>query len=86
MPSVTRHPISGEARINVTFRRYYPELVELIPNCDCGLVSGLKPVMKTGDKNRGRYFYSCDNHVCSFFQWYDDEQFLKLRQLKRPKP
>jgi len=72
---LTRHPISGPARLNFTFRKTVTTVTRRRPNCMCGRIAHLKPVLKETSRNRGRYFWSCSNprvqgRVCAlrFFQ------------------
>ncbi|TPX50078.1 hypothetical protein SeMB42_g02377 [Synchytrium endobioticum] len=55
--SVIRHPISGLARINLTYRHYRLDYTDGdTPRCHCGNPCDLKPVMKK-EGRIGRYFY-----------------------------
>eukprot|EP01041_Mallomonas_annulata_P000201 gene201-364_t len=46
-------------------------LEETIPHCKCSKPTRLRQVSKDGI-NQGRYFLSCFNSVCNFFQWADN--------------
>ncbi|CAG8484177.1 3379_t:CDS:2, partial [Scutellospora calospora] len=70
------HPIAGPKRINITFRQFRDEYTaEWTPNCSCGILCVLKPVMRSS--NIGRYFYMCyaarvnEGQKCEFFEWLD---------------
>lgn len=75
--TVTPHPISGTARISITYRfcrkTYQPKY---IPNCKCNVPSVLRCVRNKKD-TKGKYFWSCntdklvngDGKGCQFFQW-----------------
>jgi len=77
---LARHPISGAARLNFTFRRSAWSVARRRPLCSCGRKAHLKPVLKETSAHRGRYFWSCPNprvkkgtySTCDFFQWDDD--------------
>lgn len=86
------HPITGPARLNFTFRKTVGSLFRRRPLCKCGRKARLKPVLKE-TRNRGRYFWSCQNprmskgtySTCDFFQW-DDELVRDLKANSKPKP
>merc|ERR1712151_1430929 len=77
---LAQHAISGQARLNFTFRKSVGLVARRRPNCKCGRKAHLKPVLKDTSKNRGRYFLSCPTprvkkgvyQSCDFFSW-DDE-------------
>ncbi|KAL2915011.1 hypothetical protein HK105_205555 [Polyrhizophydium stewartii] len=52
------HPISGETRINLTFRMTRPEVVAAIPKCSCGAPCEMRVVIKQRE-TLGRYFWQC---------------------------
>lgn len=86
-----RHPICGPARLNFTFRKTMVAVAHRRPLCGCGRKARLKPVLKETSRNRGRYFWSCNNprvgkgqyQSCPFFQW-DDELLAKQSQAAAP--
>jgi hypothetical protein len=69
---ITRHPVCGEARYNLTFRLYRDEYANP-PKCKCGVPVELKPVLKRkmngeggmgkdgggGESGYGQYYYTC---------------------------
>ncbi|KAF9903046.1 hypothetical protein EC991_004258 [Linnemannia zychae] len=84
VPTVTPHPISGTARINITFRlRREGFSPEDTPVCKCGVAMVLRCVFKN-KANYGRYFYMCYaagskmGQTCGQFSWVDMEQKLGL--------
>ncbi|KAH7042970.1 hypothetical protein BKA57DRAFT_117649 [Linnemannia elongata] len=83
-PTVTPHPISGTARINITFRlRREGFSPQDTPVCKCGVAMVLRCVFKN-KANYGRYFYMCYaagskmGQTCGQFNWVDMEQKLGL--------
>ncbi|KAF9543171.1 hypothetical protein EC957_001233 [Mortierella hygrophila] len=83
-PTVTPHPISGTARINITFRlRREGFSPQETPVCKCGVAMVLRCVFKN-KANYGRYFYMCYaagskmGQTCGQFSWVDMEQKLGL--------
>ncbi|KAG0218561.1 hypothetical protein B0O80DRAFT_498267 [Mortierella sp. GBAus27b] len=83
--TVTPHPISGTARINITFRlRREGFSPEDTPVCKCGVAMVLRCVFKN-KANYGRYFYMCyasgsqEGRTCGSFQWVDMEEKFKLK-------
>ncbi|KAI1298877.1 hypothetical protein EDD11_006616 [Mortierella claussenii] len=84
--TVTPHPISGTARINITFRlRREGFSPAETPVCKCGVAMVLRCVFKN-KANYGRYFYMCyasgsqEGRTCGAFQWVDMEEKLKLKK------
>ncbi|KAF8929860.1 hypothetical protein BGZ58_008626 [Dissophora ornata] len=82
--TITPHPISSTARINITFRlRRDGFSPEETPMCKCGVAMVLRCVFKN-QENYGRYFYMCyasgskEGRTCGAFQWVDMEEKLKL--------
>ncbi|KAI0159727.1 GRF zinc finger domain-containing protein [Xylariaceae sp. FL1272] len=75
--AIDPHPISGNRRINVTYRdykaNYHPKFT---PRCKCNLPAVLRTVQRKKE-TWGKYFWMC--HIgnspgkenCSFFQWAD---------------
>eukprot|EP00842_Homolaphlyctis_polyrhiza_P003777 jgi/Hompol1/43/HPOL_005206-RA len=54
------HSISGETRINLTYRMARPEVFSQIPNCFCGTPAELRVVNKLKSiENQGKYFWLC---------------------------
>ena len=76
--TISPHPISGNRRINITYRCYKEHFhPKYTPKCRCGIATVLKCVQQR-QANRGRYMWMCHagNSVdtekgCSFFQWAD---------------
>ncbi|KAG4304185.1 hypothetical protein PORY_002366 [Pneumocystis oryctolagi] len=76
------HPISGTARISITYRfcrkTYQPKY---IPKCKCNVPCVLRCVQKK-ENTRGKYFWSCNTNKlvsgngkgCQFFQWAEFTQ------------
>ncbi len=72
--TVASHPVSGLARVNVTFRRLKAQWAEQAPMCKCGVRSILKAAYrKAGQQgNPQRYYFACDNTKtdgCGFRKW-----------------
>ncbi|KAK3832006.1 MAG: hypothetical protein J3R72DRAFT_373013 [Linnemannia gamsii] len=77
-------PISGTARINITFRLRREGFSPAdTPVCKCGVAMVLRCVFKN-KANYGRYFYMCYaagskmGQTCGQFNWVDMEQKLGL--------
>ncbi|KAF9360569.1 hypothetical protein BGX26_008712 [Mortierella sp. AD094] len=84
--TVTPHPISGTARINITFRLRREGFSPAdTPVCKCGVAMVLRCVFKNR-ANYGRYFYMCyaagsnEGRTCGAFHWVDMEEKLKLKK------
>ncbi|KAK7218654.1 hypothetical protein V2G26_006657 [Clonostachys chloroleuca] len=84
--SIDPHPISGNKRINVTYRDYRANMhPRHTPKCPCKVQCILRVVQRKKE-NFGKYFWMCyagnvpGKAGCSFFQWaeFDDDG--------RPKP
>ncbi|KAK4640368.1 hypothetical protein QC761_603490 [Podospora bellae-mahoneyi] len=68
-PTLTPHPVSGNIRINITYRHYRSAFhPKYTPKCHCGVPGVLRVVTNdtkqaNGERerkeNRGRYFYMC---------------------------
>eukprot|EP00775_Hariotina_reticulata_P002696 gene2696-2996_t len=63
------HPLSGPARVNLTFRQQHQAWAAAVPSCHCGK----RAIMKCSVKGtRYQYFYKCDNSTaerpCSFYK------------------
>ncbi|KAK9383542.1 uncharacterized protein V2V93DRAFT_362079 [Kockiozyma suomiensis] len=71
---VEPHPVSGNARINITFRMYRPEYApDKCPTCRCGMTMILRCVSKQ-QESKGKYFWSCgatyqQETGCDLFLW-----------------
>jgi alkylated DNA repair dioxygenase AlkB len=79
--TISPHPISGNRRINVTYRWYRDTLhPRYIPRCQCGEHTILRCAQRK-QETRGRYMWMCyasfipGKEGCSFFQWaeFDDD-------------
>ncbi|KAK2613637.1 hypothetical protein N8I77_000537 [Diaporthe amygdali] len=79
--AIDPHPLSGNKRINVTYRDYKASLhPSRTPKCKCGVPTVLRVVQKKKE-NFGRYFWMCHagnvpgKEGCTFFQWaeFDDD-------------
>ncbi|KAF9951620.1 hypothetical protein BGZ72_006910 [Mortierella alpina] len=82
--TVTPHPISGTARINITYRlRREGFSPGDTPVCKCGVAMVLRCVFKN-KANYGKYFYMCygagsqEGRTCGEFHWVDMEERLHL--------
>ncbi|KHN98128.1 GRF zinc finger domain containing protein [Metarhizium album ARSEF 1941] len=79
--SIDPHPISGNKRINITYRDYRQRMhPRYTPRCTCKVPCVLRVVQKKKE-NFGKYFWMCHagnvpgKDGCSFFQWaeFDDD-------------
>ncbi|CAG8097743.1 unnamed protein product [Penicillium olsonii] len=79
--SIVPHPVSGNRRINITYRWYRDSLhPRYTPRCKCGQHAILRCAHRKHE-TRGRYMWMCyagytpGNEGCSFFQWaeFDDD-------------
>ncbi|PTB70622.1 hypothetical protein BBK36DRAFT_1108951 [Trichoderma citrinoviride] len=85
--SIDPHPISGNKRINITYRDYRPEMhPSLTPRCHCNIPCVLRVVQRKKE-NHGKYFWMCyanaipDKDGCSFFQWAEfDEEGVPIQK------
>jgi alkylated DNA repair dioxygenase AlkB len=75
--TITPHPISGNKRINVTYRWYRASFhPKHTPRCRCGMPCVLRCVQRKKE-TKGRYMWMCyagyapGQVSCSFFQWAD---------------
>ncbi|DBA76676.1 TPA: hypothetical protein ACH3X2_008712 [Trebouxia sp. C0005] len=69
---VETHPISGKARINLTFRRLKPEWAAKSPCCRCNQQAVMKASLPSSATSQQRYYFACDNTKgpgCGFFSW-----------------
>ncbi|KAK6503816.1 hypothetical protein TWF481_008822 [Arthrobotrys musiformis] len=67
--NIQPHPVTGNKRINVTFRCYREEFQpDKIPKCKCGVGCVLKTVQRVKEK-MGWYFWGCQVGN----QWKDDD-------------
>ncbi|KAI0463179.1 hypothetical protein LJB42_003199 [Komagataella kurtzmanii] len=84
LPSIidSLHPISGETRINLTYRHYDSEWVSRIPRCpECNEPMTLRRMFKKIE-NRGKYYWSCSaqtskNSECKGFYWAKFDDYLE---------
>ncbi|KAE8148272.1 GRF zinc finger domain protein [Aspergillus avenaceus] len=79
--TVSPHPLSGNRRINITYRWYRDSLhPRNTPRCRCGMHAILRCVQRKRE-TRGRYMWMCyagfapGKKSCGFFQWaeFDDD-------------
>ncbi|KAJ8059281.1 hypothetical protein OCU04_012246 [Sclerotinia nivalis] len=79
--AIDPHPISGNRRINITYRDYKPLLhPKFTPKCKCGVPTVLRVVQRKKE-NLGRYFWMCHagnvpgKEGCTYFEWaeFDDD-------------
>ncbi|KAJ5704122.1 hypothetical protein N7493_011260 [Penicillium malachiteum] len=79
--TISPHPISGNRRINITYRWYRESLnPRFTPRCRCGTHAILRCSQRK-QESRGRYMWMCyagfapGKQGCSFFQWaeFDDD-------------
>ncbi|KAF7881491.1 hypothetical protein EAF00_011860 [Botryotinia globosa] len=79
--AVDPHPISGNRRINITYRDYKASLhPKFTPKCKCGVPTVLRVVQRKKE-NLGRYFWMCHagnvpgKEGCTYFEWaeFDDD-------------
>ncbi|KAF7923732.1 uncharacterized protein EAE98_007550 [Botrytis deweyae] len=79
--AIDPHPISGNRRINITYRDYKASLhPKLTPKCKCGVPTVLRVVQRRKE-NLGRYFWMCHagnvpgKEGCTYFEWaeFDDD-------------
>ncbi|KAJ5551870.1 hypothetical protein N7535_000184 [Penicillium sp. DV-2018c] len=73
--NISPHPISGNRRINITYRWYRDTLhPRFTPRCKCGEHTILRCAQRS-QETRGRYMWMCyagfapGKEGCSFFQW-----------------
>lgn len=80
--TIDPHPVSGRARINITYRDYKEAFhPRNTPRCACDIPTVLRVVQKKNNENLGRYFWMCHagnvpgKKGCSFFRWaeFDDD-------------
>ncbi|KAL3152126.1 hypothetical protein ABBQ32_001224 [Trebouxia sp. C0010 RCD-2024] len=67
---VTSHPMTGKARINLTFRQLKPAWAEKAPCCRCGQRAVMKASLPSSAATEQQYYYTCDNTKgpgCGFF-------------------
>lgn len=85
-PSIIPHPLSGNRRINITYRDYKPYLhPKFTPRCKCKVpVPAVLRVVQRKRGSVGRYFWMCyrgnivgegEGRDCGFFEWgvFDDQ-------------
>ncbi|PWY90076.1 hypothetical protein BO70DRAFT_368657 [Aspergillus heteromorphus CBS 117.55] len=76
-PTISPHPVSGNRRINITYRWYRSSLhPRNTPRCRCGAHTILRCAQRTSNReNRGRYMWMCyagfvpGRKGCGFFRW-----------------
>lgn len=57
--SIDPHPVSGNKRINITYRHYRADLhPRFTPTCKCGIACVLRVVQRRKE-NHGRFFWMC---------------------------
>lgn len=94
VPTVSPHPISGNKRINITYRWYRESFhPRHIPRCRCNMPTILRCVQRK-QNSRGRYMWMCyagyspGSKGCCFFQWaeFDDDgsPLWEKMGIKRP--
>jgi hypothetical protein len=73
--AIDPHPISGNKRINITYRDYKASLhPKFTPKCRCDVPSVLRVVQKKKE-NWGKYFWMCHagnvpgKEGCTLFEW-----------------
>ena len=75
--SIDPHPISGNKRINITYRHYREEFhPKHTPRCKCGVATVLRCVQRKRE-TRGRYMWMCHagntaeqgRKGCGWFEW-----------------
>jgi hypothetical protein len=79
--AIDPHPISGNKRINITYRDYKANLhPRITPRCKCDVPAVLRVVQRKKE-NWGKYFWMCHagnvpgKEGCTFFEWakFDDD-------------
>ncbi|TGO27219.1 hypothetical protein BPAE_0045g00160 [Botrytis paeoniae] len=79
--AIDPHPISGNRRINITYRDYKASLhPKFTPKCKCGVSTVLRVVQRKKE-SLGRYFWMCHagnvpgKEGCTYFEWaeFDDD-------------
>jgi 2OG-Fe(II) oxygenase superfamily/GRF zinc finger len=79
--AIDPHPISGNKRINITYRDYKSNLhPKFTPRCKCNVPTVLRVVQRKKE-NWGKYFWMCyagnvpGKEGCTFFEWaeFDDD-------------
>ncbi|OXV07600.1 hypothetical protein Egran_04634 [Elaphomyces granulatus] len=78
--TIEPHPVSGNRRINITYRWYRESLrPAYTPRCRCGIPTVLRCVQRKRE-TRGRYMWMCyagaapGKEGCSFFQWAEFDE------------
>jgi hypothetical protein len=89
--AIDPHPISGNKRINITYRDYKANLhPKFTPKCRCDIPAVLRVVQRKKE-NWGKYFWMCHagnvpgKEGCTFFEWakFDDDGEPLFGQLRR---
>jgi hypothetical protein len=78
--AIDPHPVSGNKRINITYRDYKANMhPSLTPTCKCGVPTVLRVVQRKKE-NWGRYFWMCyagtapGKEGCPFFEWAEFDE------------
>jgi hypothetical protein len=78
--AIDPHPISGNRRINITYRDYKKSLhPKFTPRCKCNVPTVLRVVQRKKE-NWGRYFWMCyagnvpGKEGCNFFEWAEFDE------------
>lgn len=78
--TIKPHPVSGNRRINITYRWYRDSLhPRYTPRCRCGTHAILRCAQRKRE-TRGRYMWMCyagfapGKQGCSFFQWAEFDE------------
>jgi hypothetical protein len=78
--AIDPHPISGNKRLNITYRDYKASLhPKFTPKCKCGVPTVLRVVQRKKE-NWGRYFWMCHagnvpgKEGCTFFMWAEFDE------------
>lgn len=78
--TVSPHPISGNKRINITYRQFKDNLhPRFTPKCGCGVPTVLRVVQRQAG-NRGKYMWMCyagyvpGKEGCKFFEWAEFDE------------
>ncbi|KZF25081.1 hypothetical protein L228DRAFT_265565 [Xylona heveae TC161] len=78
--AIDPHPISGNRRINVTYRYYRDSFhPRYTPRCNCNVPTVLRVVQRKKE-NYGKYMWMCHGGMepgkegCSFFQWAEFDE------------
>lgn len=94
--TISPHPISGNRRINITYRWYRESLhPRFTPRCRCGQHAVLRCSQRK-QESRGRYMWMCyagyapGKEGCTFFQWAefndDGDPVWDMKQIEDDAP